>query len=258
MKRKIALFITAAAPLTTALLVAGCGGSASSSPYSSRPYGTAVTASAPNGAARVGVANSPLGRVVFDSNGRTLCLFEKDKNRRSARYGQCATYWPPLLTHGKRVARAGVKRLLLGTTPRANASEQVTYAGHLLYPFVEDRKAGQTQGQGSKAFGAGWDVLSPAGNEIESDGERADSLTTGESLSAPTRELAEPLSGAVEALLPSHAEIDGVELSVRDPATGASFHIEVAPANAIDAFYHPYASRRGARTPTASTETRQR
>ena len=29
--------------------------------------------------------------------------------------------------------------------------------------------------------------------------------------------------------------------SVRDPATGAGFQIEVAPANAIDAFYHPYA-----------------
>jgi hypothetical protein len=32
-----------------------------------------------------------------------------------------------------------------------------------------------------------------------------------------------------------------VELSVRDVVTGSSFHIEVAPGNAIDAFYHPYA-----------------
>jgi hypothetical protein len=57
----------------------------------------------------------------------------------------------------------------------------------------------------------------------------------------PTRELAQRLSGTVEVLLLWHPEIDRVELSLRDLATGAGFHIEVAPGNAIDAFYHPYA-----------------
>jgi hypothetical protein len=32
-----------------------------------------------------------------------------------------------------------------------------------------------------------------------------------------------------------------VELSVHDLATDAGFHLEVAPADAMDAFYHPYA-----------------
>jgi len=173
MKRKITLFIAAAASLGIALIAAGCGGSASGSPYSSGSYGSAVKTSVPNGvagAAKVGVANPPLGRIIVDSKGRTLYLFEKDKNRRSACYGQCATYWPPLLTHGKPVARAGVKQLLLGMTRRANGSEQVTYAGHPLYRFVADSKPGQTKGEGSQAFGAGWDVLSPAGKKIEADG----------------------------------------------------------------------------------------
>jgi hypothetical protein len=58
---------------------------------------------------------------------------------------------------------------------------------------------------------------------------------------APTRELAQRLSGADEVLLLWHPEIDRVELSVRDVVTGSSFHIEVAPGKAIDAFYHPYA-----------------
>ena len=58
---------------------------------------------------------------------------------------------------------------------------------------------------------------------------------------APTRELAQRLSGAAEVLLLWRPEIDRVELSVRDLVTGAGFHIEVAPGNAIDAFYHPYA-----------------
>jgi hypothetical protein len=56
-----------------------------------------------------------------------------------------------------------------------------------------------------------------------------------------TRELAQRLSGTAEILLLWHPEIDCVELSVRDLATGASFRIEVAPGSAIDAFYHPYA-----------------
>ena len=55
------------------------------------------------------------------------------------------------------------------------------------------------------------------------------------------RELAHRLSGTVEVRLLWHPEIDRVELSVRDLATGAGFHIEVAPDNAIDAFHHPYA-----------------
>lgn len=58
---------------------------------------------------------------------------------------------------------------------------------------------------------------------------------------APVRELAQRLSGGDEVLLLWHPQIDQVELSVRDTVTGASFHIEVAPGNAIDAFNHPYA-----------------
>ena len=67
------------------------------------------------------------------------------------------------------------------------------------------------------------------------------SSATGERASTPTRELAQRLSGAVEVLLLWHPEIDRVELSVRDLTTGAGFQIEVAPGDAIDAFYHPYA-----------------
>jgi len=60
-------------------------------------------------------------------------------------------------------------------------------------------------------------------------------------VSAVPRELARRLSGTVEVLLLWHPHVNRVELSVCDPATGAGFHIEVAPANALDAFYHPYA-----------------
>ena len=60
-------------------------------------------------------------------------------------------------------------------------------------------------------------------------------------MSAPARELAQRLSGPDEVLLLWHPESEWVELSVCDVTTGVGFHLEVAPASAIDAFHHPYA-----------------
>jgi hypothetical protein len=60
-------------------------------------------------------------------------------------------------------------------------------------------------------------------------------------MSAPVRELAQRVSGTDEVLLLWHPDSEQVELSVRDVATGAGFHLEVAPGSAMDAFYHPYA-----------------
>jgi len=37
-------------------------------------------------------------------------------------------------------------------------------------PFVSDTKPSDTTGEGSTAFGAGWDVLSPSGDKIEKSG----------------------------------------------------------------------------------------
>lgn len=130
-----------------------------------------LTAAAATGASRATVktSSSALGRVLVDGQGRTLYLFEKDKGGKSSCYGQCATFWPPVLTSGKPLAGPGAKASLLGMTRRSNGSEQVTYAGHPLYRFLEDKKPGQTKGEGSKAFGAEWYVLSPAGKKIDKD-----------------------------------------------------------------------------------------
>jgi predicted lipoprotein with Yx(FWY)xxD motif len=172
MKRNTTLFSAAALVLVVAVIAAGCGSSTSGSP-SGGLYGSTGTASAPTGsagAAKVGAANTSLGRIVVDNTGRTLYLFEKDANGRSACYGPCATYWPPLLTKGSPLAQTGVNQQLVGTTQRTDGTEQVTYAGHPLYLFLLDKQPGQTNGEGSQDFGAGWDALSQAGNKIESTG----------------------------------------------------------------------------------------
>ncbi len=83
----------------------------------------------------------------------------------SACYGACAQAWPPLLTKGQPKAMGGTEASLLGTTKRKDGTVQVTYNGHPLYGFVEDRKPGETNGNDLKAFGASWYALEPDGEE---------------------------------------------------------------------------------------------
>ena len=119
--------------------------------------------------ATIKVAKTRLGKILVDSRGRTVYLFEKDKKGRSACYGSCAKFWPPVLSKGKPTAGRGVRASLLRLVTRRDGTRQVTYAGHPLYRFLNDKAAGQTTGEGVHAFGGGWDVLSPNGRKIEGD-----------------------------------------------------------------------------------------
>jgi len=113
---------------------------------------------------------SALGTLLVDGKkGKTLYLFEKDKSAKSSCYASCAANWPPFLTTGKPKAGPGVKAALLSTTKRKDGKLQVTYKRHPLYTFLEDKKPGQTAGEGSKAFGAGWYALTPTGVVIDRD-----------------------------------------------------------------------------------------
>ena len=105
-----------------------------------------------------------IGRVLATSSGRTLYLFMKDKKGKSACYGQCASYWPPLLKKGKLSAGAGVKAGLLGITKRKNGTRQVTYNGHPVYLFKLDHAAGQVAGQRQNFFGGVWYAVSASGS----------------------------------------------------------------------------------------------
>jgi predicted lipoprotein with Yx(FWY)xxD motif len=116
--------------------------------------------------ATVSLHKTKLGMIVVNSKGHTLYLFAKDRNGKSACSGNCAKFWPPLLSHGKPTAGPGVKSSLLGTTKRSDASLQVTYNKHLLYTFALDKKAGQTNGEGNSAFGAKWYSVSANGTAV--------------------------------------------------------------------------------------------
>jgi len=121
------------------------------------------------GGAVVKVEKTKIGKVIANSKLHTLYMFRADHGTTSACYGQCAKYWPPLITKGKPVAGPGVKASLLGTTKRKDGKLQVTYKKHPLYTYIVDKKPGQTTGEGSKLFGAGWYALTPTGVVIDKD-----------------------------------------------------------------------------------------
>jgi predicted lipoprotein with Yx(FWY)xxD motif len=116
--------------------------------------------------ATVSLRKTSLGMILVTSKGRTLYLFGKDRNGKSACSASCAQFWPPLLDRTKPTAGPGVKASLLGTTKRSNGSVEVTYNKHPLYTYSLDQRAAQTKGEGVSAFGAKWYVLSAKGAAI--------------------------------------------------------------------------------------------
>jgi predicted lipoprotein with Yx(FWY)xxD motif len=153
----ILLARTALVPLA-ALAVVGVGGGVGQA--------SASTSQAAQPKAAVRVAKTDLGKTLVDSQGRTVYMFTADSGTTSACSGACATAWPPLMATGTPTVGHGAKAKLIGTSARADGSQQVTYKGHPLYLFSKDQKAGDTNGEGITAFGGSWFGVSPAGARI--------------------------------------------------------------------------------------------
>jgi len=162
-----------------ALAATACSSSLSSNGSTQAPVASSATAqpSSPV-AASSGTATMTIGlrsvsgidgKLLADGQGRALYLFTADKSSTSTCTGACASAWPPVTASAMPMAGGGVSQSLLGTTKRADGTEQVTYNGHPLYYFAADTGAGMVKGQGSKEFGAGWYVLNAKGFKIDND-----------------------------------------------------------------------------------------
>ena len=73
------------------------------------------------------------------------------------------------MSSGRPAAGKGLSAAKIGTTKRTGGATQVTYAGHPLYHYDDDKKPGQTKGEGSKEFGAEWYVVAASGKKIDED-----------------------------------------------------------------------------------------
>jgi predicted lipoprotein with Yx(FWY)xxD motif len=170
-------FARAVAAAGIGLLAAACSSGsststpspASSSPAAAAPSGSPAATGQASGAATVSLAaiSGIPGQALVGRDGRTLYLFQADKNGTSACSGACAAAWPPDTVTGTPRAGSGVSQSLLGTITRADGTLQVTYNGHPLYYFTADTAAGTARGQAVTAFGAEWYVVGASGSKID-------------------------------------------------------------------------------------------
>jgi predicted lipoprotein with Yx(FWY)xxD motif len=156
-----------------AFALAACG---SSSKPSSAPSTAATTVApataaapattaAPAGPATVAVATTKLGKVLVDAKGLTLYRFDNDTapGKSTCGAGACASTWPAATVTGTPVPGSGVEAAKLSTFTRTDGKTQLQIAGHPLYTFAGDSKAGDTNGQG--IIGK-WYATSPDGDKV--------------------------------------------------------------------------------------------
>jgi predicted lipoprotein with Yx(FWY)xxD motif len=91
--------------------------------------------------------------VLTNSKGMTLYWFAPDTPTKSACYGSCAAYWPPV--YGAQKAGPGVTGTL-GTIRRSDGTIQATYDGRPLYTYIGDTAPGQASGNNLNLNGGLW------------------------------------------------------------------------------------------------------
>ncbi|WP_127500697.1 COG4315 family predicted lipoprotein [Actinoplanes solisilvae] len=109
--------------------------------------------------------NAQIGTYVTDGAGRTLYRFDNDSNKppKTTCKGDCATAWPPLLIRSPgKIFPAGVDPKIVGFVERGDGTCQVTINGWPVYYFVDDRKAGDLNGQG---LNGKWFAIKPDGGK---------------------------------------------------------------------------------------------
>jgi predicted lipoprotein with Yx(FWY)xxD motif len=110
----------------------------------------------------LGVGKSDtLGAYLIGYNGMTVYMFAKDKTASSTCYGPCAQIWPPYTIGAEDNAqnvKLGISANKVGTITRADGSIQVTYNGHPLYFYAQDKSSTDTLGQN---IGKVWFVVKP-------------------------------------------------------------------------------------------------
>jgi predicted lipoprotein with Yx(FWY)xxD motif len=154
------LLIAGTALVATAALLGACGGSDDDKETTRRSAPS--TSAASTGAATVKTAETSIGTVLVDAEGKTLYLYANDQGTTSAVPSAVLAAWPPLVASGTPVAGDGVDGSKLETVQQPDGQTYVIYNGHPLYTFTGDASAGQTNGH---KLGNVWYALTPAGDQ---------------------------------------------------------------------------------------------
>jgi len=121
----------------------------------------ANTASAPSASSGSGSASGTTLKtmsikgvtVLTNSKGLTLYSFAPDTPTKSACYGGCAAYWPPVVGSVKLASGVPGK---LAMIKRTDGTTQAVYNGHPLYTYIADSAPGQNNGNNINLNGGLW------------------------------------------------------------------------------------------------------
>lgn len=156
-----------AAVLALAVItLAACtsGGAATTAPTAAAtPAPASVEPPPATGGVTVNLADTGLGSVLADGEGRILYAFTADAEGVSNCSGDCLANWPALLSDAVPALGAGLAAADFAVIARTDAGSQVTFHGMPLYYFVGDTAPGQTNGQG---VGEKWFVVDAAGKLV--------------------------------------------------------------------------------------------
>jgi len=129
--------------------------------YGSPP---AVTAAAPASLQLGAGSSASLGSFLIGPNGLTLYTLSSETSTGSVCTGGCLANWPALIVApgGSVSGPAGATGTFSTFTRADDGATQVALNSHPLYYFAGDSAAGQTNGEGIKAFGGTWHVAAVA------------------------------------------------------------------------------------------------
>jgi len=127
------------------------------------PPTTAKAVPAPSVASSVKLADSPLGKIMVDVEGRTLYAFTKDTNGSPTCVDACAKAWPASSLTGQPVADSGIAAALRSVTSPTGGA-MIVAGKWPLYRFAGDAAPGDINGQGS---GGVWFAVAADGTLIK-------------------------------------------------------------------------------------------
>jgi predicted lipoprotein with Yx(FWY)xxD motif len=140
----------------------------SEAPASEAPASEAPASESPAaGGIELALADSDLGQIIVDGEGKTLYMFQPDEAGTPTCYDDCAAAWPPLLADDAAsvTVGTGLDQSKVTVVDRTDGGKQVKYGTWTLYYFANDAAAGDTNGQGLNDV---WYVVGANGEPIKS------------------------------------------------------------------------------------------
>jgi predicted lipoprotein with Yx(FWY)xxD motif len=103
-----------------------------------------------------------MGTIMTDAHGFTLYYLTSEAGTHLACTDKCLSFWPPLVwPQGAATPTVAGFSGTFGSVARPDGSLQVTYDSFPIYVFSQDKAAGDTNGEGIKAFGGVWHAVTP-------------------------------------------------------------------------------------------------